>query len=167
LLGVFKVFTKQLAYGVLSVALMVANAPRVAADTGVTGRLAVVAAKNFPVDDLSFNELKRIYMGDTVEARGKRVIPLALRIRSPERTAFDEVVTGMNPDDVGRYWIDRKIRGQSGPPKSIDSPLTLLRLVDKLDGALGYVRADSVPRNVKVLRIDGRRPTDAGYRLTQ
>jgi len=160
------VITKKLAYVALIFGLTVANVPRVAADTGSTARLAVVVAKNFPVDNLSFADLKRLYMGDTIEASGKRVIPLALRMRSPERTTFDESVIGLAPDDVARYWVDRKIRGQSGPPKAIDSPLTLLRLVDKLDGSLGYVRADAVPSDVKVLRIDGKRPSDPGYRLS-
>jgi hypothetical protein len=160
-------FTKQLAYCLLSVALTAAHAPRVAADTGAKDGLAIVAAKNFPVDDLSFIDLKRLYMGEPVDTHGKRVIPLALQNRSPERTAFDEAVLGMDPDTVSRYWVDRKIRGESGPPKSIDSPQILLRVVDKLPGSVGYVRADSVPSTVKVLRIDGKRPSDSGYRLSR
>ena len=159
--------TKRLAFCALSIMLTAAHAPNVSADSGVKTALAVVAAKNFPIDNLSFSDLKRLYMGDPIDAHGKRVIPLALPNRSPERTAFDETVLGMNPDTAALYWIDRKIRGQSGPPKSIDSPQILLRVVDKLEGSLGYVRADAIPSNVKVLRIDGKQPTDSGYRLTR
>jgi len=159
--------TNRLAYCVLSIMLTAAHAPSVSADPGVKTALAIVVAKNFPVDNLSFSDLKRLYMGDPVNAQGKRMIPLALPNRSPERAAFDEVVLGMTPDVVARYWVDRKIRGESGPPKAIDSPQILLRVVDKLDGSLGYVRADMIPSNVKVLRIDGKQPTDSGYRLSR
>ena len=159
--------TNRFAYCLLSIMLTAAHAPSVSADPAVKTTLAIVAAKNFPVDDLSFSDLKRLYMGDPIDAHGKRVIPLALPNRSPERTAFDETVLGMSPDAAARYWVDRKIRGESGPPKSIDSPQILLRVVDKLEGSLGYVRADAIPSNVKILRIDGRQPTDSGYRLSR
>jgi hypothetical protein len=156
---------KLLAFCVALVMLAVGHAPRVAAEAGGMGRLAIVVAKNSPLDNLSFGDLKRLYMGDPVDARGKRLIPLALQNRSPERIQFDRAVLGMTPDAAARYWVDRRIRGESGPPKAIDSPQILLRVVDKLDGALGYVRADSVTGAVKVLRIDGKTPSDAGYRL--
>ena len=157
--------TKLLAFCVALVMLTVGLASRVSADAGGTGRLAVVVAKDFPLDNLSFGDLKRLYMGDPVDARGRRLIPLALQNRSPERVQFDRAVLGMSPEAAARYWVDRRIRGESGPPKAIDSPQILLRVVDKLDGALGYVRADSVSSAVKVLRIDGKAPSDPGYRL--
>jgi hypothetical protein len=158
---------KRFAYCVLSIMLTAAHAPSVSADPAAKTALAIVAAKNFPVDNLSFSDLKRLYMGDPIDAHGKRVIPLALPNRSQERTAFDEIVLGMTSDVAARYWVDRKIRGESGPPKAIDSPQILLRVVDKLDGSLGYVRTDAIPGNVKVLRIDGKQPSDSGYRLNR
>jgi hypothetical protein len=157
--------TRLLAFCVALVLLTVGLAPSVSADAGGAGRLAIVVGKDFPLDNLSFGELKRLYMGDPVDAHGKRLIPLALQNRSPERAQFDRTVLGMSPDAVARYWVDRRIRGESGPPKAIDSPQILLRVVDKLDGALGYVRADAVSGAVKVLRIDGKSPSDPGYRL--
>lgn len=134
-----------------------------AADTGI--KLAVVVAKDFPVDDLSFGDLKRLYLGDPVNIGGKRLIPLGLPPRTPERVAFDSSVLGMDPDEVGRYWIDRKIRGQSGAPKCLDSGELLVRVVSKVDGAIGYVSTTTVGAGVKVLRIDGKAPGDSTYRV--
>jgi hypothetical protein len=37
------------------------------------------------------------------------------------------------------------------------------RVVARLDGAIGYVRADAVSSEVKVLRIDGKLPSDKDY----
>lgn len=134
-----------------------------AADAGA--KLAVVVAKDFPVDELSFGDLKRLYLGDPINVGGKRLIPLALPPRTAERVSFDESVLGMNPDEVGRYWIDRKIRGQAGAPKALDSGDLLVRVVGKVDGAVGYVHATAVGPGVKVLRIDGKAPNDPSYRV--
>jgi hypothetical protein len=71
----------------------------------------------------------------------------------------------MSPEDTGRFWIDRKIRGQSGPPKSVESAAVILKVVTKVDGAIGFVKAGAVGKNVKILRIDGKLPKDPGYRL--
>lgn len=127
-------------------------------------RLAVVVGKTSGVSELSVQDLKNLYRGDQLtDPSGERIIPFALSRELPERAGFDRVVLGWSPVEVARHWIDRKIRGQSGPPRSVDSPDLMLRVVAKLDGALGYVRAEDVRDLVKVVRIDGKLPTEPGY----
>src|SRR6188768_4231862 len=93
-------------------------------------RLAVVVAEKSPLVALSRHELRRVYSGEIVtRSDGKRLIPLMLAARLPDRVGFDQAVLGMSADEVARYWIDRKIRGQSGPPKSVDSSDLLQRVV--------------------------------------
>jgi hypothetical protein len=127
--------------------------------------LAIVAAKSFPVDSLSFGDLKRLYGGTPVVAGGKTLIPITYQKHASERVAFDQSVLGMSSDEVGRYWVDRKIRGQSGPPKSVDSADVVIKLVTKVEGAVGFVRPSAIAPTVKILRIDGKLPTDPGYRV--
>jgi hypothetical protein len=126
-------------------------------------RLALVVSKDSPVNDISFYDLKRLYKGEPVNVAGKRLVPLNLAPMSDDRVRFDQAVLGMSPEDVTRYWIDRKIRGQSGPPKSLDAADLLQRVVTRLDGGIGYVRANNIKPDVKVLRVDGKSPKDAGY----
>jgi hypothetical protein len=129
--------------------------------------LAIVVAANSPLSDLALHELRRLYMGDTVtDSDGRKVVPLSQAPRSPARVGFDQTVLNMSPEEVTRYWIDRKLRGQTGPPKSVDSAELLQRVVARLPGALGYVRSTEVRAEVKVVRIDGKLPTDGGYRVT-
>ena len=78
-------------------------------------RLAIVVSKDSPVSDISFYELKRLYLGEKINASGKRLLPLNLTPNFPERGAFDRTVLGMSPEAIARYWVDRKIRGDSGP----------------------------------------------------
>jgi hypothetical protein len=129
-------------------------------------QLAIVVAKNSPLSDLSIHDLKNLYMGDRISAPGgKQLIPIALRTGSPERTAFEQSVLGMAADRLSKYWIDRKIRGQSGPPKSVDTAELLQLVVSKLEGGIGYVSANAVSNAVKVVRIDGKAPGEPGYRV--
>lgn len=128
--------------------------------------LAVVVAKNSPVNELTLYQLKHLYLGDYVNgADGKRLIPLNHAPGSPDRIAFDASVLGMSPDQEMAYWIDRRIRGQSGSPRAIAQADLAPRIVGHLDGGIAYVRLDKVRPDVKVVRIDSRLPTDPGYRV--
>jgi hypothetical protein len=127
-------------------------------------RLAIVVAKNSPLREISMRDLRRIYSGEYVSnPDGDKVIPFALPAGSPDRTAFDRAVLNMSPEQVARYWVDRKIRGQSGPPKSIDSPSVLQRVVAQIKSGIGYVRTNDLRGDVRVLPVDGRTPTDSDY----
>jgi hypothetical protein len=128
-------------------------------------RLAIVVAKNSPVSDISFYELKRLYLGERINAAGKRLLPLNLTPNFRERAAFDKQVLSMSPEAIARYWIDRKIRGDSGPPKAIEPLDILQRVVARLDGAIGYVPVNEIRPELKALRIDGKGPNDNGYPL--
>jgi hypothetical protein len=74
---------------------------------------------------------------------GKRIVPFNFPAKHEVRVAFDQAVLGMDPDAVARYWIDRKIRGGNPPPKQITTAQLVVRLVEKLDGAIGYVPRDT------------------------
>lgn len=132
-------------------------------NAGERVRFAIVVARNSPVDELSLYDLKRLYEGETVNAAGKRLLPLNLPPASDSRVRFDQAVLGMTPERVSRYWIDRKIRGQSGPPRALDSADLVQRVVARLDGGIGYVRMNELKADVKVVRVDGKSPKDSGY----
>jgi ABC-type phosphate transport system substrate-binding protein len=146
---------------IAAIAVTVQPAPSL----GAGDALAVVVAKSFPVDNLSLGDLKRLYMGNRVTAGGKTLVAVTYPKKTSERATFDKSVLGMSPDEVGLYWIDRKIRGQSGAPKTVDSPEVVLKVVSKVDGAIGYVRSGATSSAIKVLRIDGKLPTDPDYRV--
>jgi hypothetical protein len=143
--------------------LPAASAPWVSAQETKL-QLAIVVAKTSTLSDLSIHDLKNLYMGDRISGPGgKQLVPIALRSGSPERSAFEQSVLGMAADRVSKYWIDRKIRGQSGPPKSVETAELLQLVVTKLEGGIGYVNASAVSPGVKVVRIDGKAPGEPGY----
>ena len=105
-----------------------------------------VAQGSFSKSELAaiFSTRKRNYDG------GQRIIPLNLPPRKSQRVEFDQKVLGMNPDQVARYWIDRKVRGGNSPPRHVPSAALVARLVDKLPGCIGYVPA-SLAGDLKIV----------------
>lgn len=136
------------------------------AQAQVDEQLAMVVAQSSPLKELSLYELKRLYLGSPVlDPAGERIIPFNQMPRAPDRVRFETRVLGMTPDEVARYWIDRKIRGQGGAPKAVGPADLLQRVVSRLTHSVAYVRADQVADGMRVISIDGRVPGDTAYRL--
>jgi len=131
-----------------------------------TVRLQLVTAKASAIRELSFADLRQLYRGKRISIAGVKVIPFNHPPNTPDRIGFDRVVLGMDPEEVGRYWVDQKIRGGDAPPRTIDSVSLLLRVVAALPGAFAYVREGFASPELKVVPLDGKLPGDAGYLLT-
>lgn len=127
--------------------------------------LAVVVSKQVKLDSLSMAQLRQVFLGEPSKHGGVKLLPLNLPGQSPERSQFDQVVLGMDPKQVARFWVDQRIRGKAKPPKTIPSASTLVRLVAKVPGAIGYVPVSEVGDQVQIVRIDGKAPSDADYPL--
>jgi hypothetical protein len=145
-----------------AIVVLLALAATVGAD-GARRPVAVIVAKGSKVTELSRAELKRAFSGDAVSVGGVRIIPFNHSPSSAPRVAFDRAILGMVADEVGRYWIDRKIRGQSGAPRVLATTAIVLKVVAKFPGAIAYLPADEVTADVQVIAIDGVRPSQAGY----
>jgi hypothetical protein len=128
-------------------------------------RLGLVVAKDSSVSDVSLQDIKRLYLGERVNAGSQRLLPLNLSPETRERRAFDKAVLNMEPEVIARYWIDRRIRGESGAPKALDTADLLQRVVARLEGAIGYAPMTAIRPEVKVIRVDGRLPGQSGYPL--
>ena len=128
--------------------------------------LSVFVAKDSGVQNLKMTELRRIFTNaDDSGLSGQRSVPFNHTARSSDRIGFDMTVLHMNPEEVSRFWIDRKIRGLPGPPRAVDSLSQLLRLVSRTTAGIGYARPSQVTGEVRVIRIDGKWPSEAGYPL--
>lgn len=152
-----------LAVAVVVSALMALWAPRSAAAEGQ--KLVVVVAKGSAVKSLSKSELKRIFLGATITSNDVTLVPFNSAPGSSPRVTFDQAILGMSAAEVGRYWVDRKVRGQSGAPRSLPSMAHVLKVVAKFPGAISYVPADQLNAGLQAVAIDGVAYTDAKYPL--
>jgi hypothetical protein len=127
--------------------------------------LVVVIGTATGVKDIATASLRRAFMGYPTEIGGKRLIPINHPTSTPHRVLFDTVMLGLKPDEVGRFWVDRRIRDESPPPKTVPSADLAVRVAASLPFAITYITPDLVNDKVAILTIDGKGPKDAGYLL--
>lgn len=125
-------------------------------------KLVVVVAKGSKITALTRSELKRCFLGEPI---GKPLVPFNAEANHPARAGFDEAVLGMTPAEVGRFWVDRKVRGQSAAPRSLPSMAHVVKVVTKFPNAIGYVPADQLTADLQPVVIDGVAYTDARYAI--
>lgn len=152
-------------------ALIVLAAPLVRAappaQSAPAPALAVVVHHSNPVDNLSFSELRRIFMLDTQTWPHGRKITVVLREKGqPERAAAIRTICGLSEADYDKHILFRTFQGTvTIGPRSLQSESAVLRFVYNAPGAIGAVAADQVDATVKLLRIDGLLPGENGYPL--
>ena len=144
----------------LSLVMMLAHAA--AADRK---KLVVVVVKGSPLTSISRSDLKHCFLGDSVSGGGKTLVPFNAEAKTAERAGFDRGVLGMSPDEVGRFWVDRRVRGQGGAPRSLPSMLHMMKVVAKFPAAIGYVPADQLTPALQPVKLDGVAYTDPSYGL--
>jgi len=128
-------------------------------------KLVVVVAKGSRVTNLSRGDLKRCFTGEPISAGDKTLVPFNATPNSPDRTGFDKAVLGMSADEVGRFWVDRKVRGQGAAPRSLPSVAHVAKVVAKFPGAIGYLPADQLTSDIQAVAVDGVPYTDARYNI--
>lgn len=129
--------------------------------------IAVVVNPKNRMSNIDLDELRRVFLGKRINGPGgDRLTPFNHRKETETRTRFDEVVLGMSPEEVERYWIDQRIRGGAKPPRSVSPVATLLAVVAKVPTAIAYAPEDDLTNAVRVIDVDGKAPGDDGYAIT-
>jgi hypothetical protein len=143
----------------VSLCLLAVSVPaRAQAPSAPPRAIVIIVAAGSPVTSLTVDEVRRIFTETSLELR-----PLNLPPGTPERVSLDRALFGRGPDDVARFWIERKIRGQGGPPRVIPSARLITKIVARVPGAIGYVADGPLPPDVKVVRIGGLVPGHPRY----
>jgi hypothetical protein len=129
--------------------------------------LVLIIAASTGVHSLDASTLRRAYEGYPVDyASGKRLIPFNAPSGTPERVRFDRALLGLSPEEMGRFWVDQRIRGISQQPRTVTPEALAVRVVASLPGAVSYVHQGAVNPTVRVVRIDGKGIDDQGYLLS-
>ena len=153
--------------------LAVLGAITLASVLGVRGALAqdaaiaIVTNPRTTASDLSFLELRKIFLGEKqFWDDNSRIV---LLVRAPVARERDVVLTKiyrMGEAEFQQYWIAKVFRAEvSSKPKIVYSTDMTRELVIALPGAIAFLPADEVGSGMKVLRINGKLPGEAGYPL--
>ena len=148
-------------------AVLSAAAPAARAQQQPSTDVAIVVRPDVPVDNLTFQEVRELLMGD--RQFWKPGLRVSLLMRAPatrERDVILKVVYRMGESEFRRYWIEKVFRAEAqAGPKIVYSNEAATELVASIPGAVAFVDATQVPKGLKVLRIDGALPGEKGYRL--
>jgi len=128
-------------------------------------RLVVVVVKGSGLTNISKDDLKHCFLGDPVEGGGKMLAPFNAESKTATRAGFDRAILGMSPDEVGRFWTDRRVRGQAAAPRALPSVMHMQKVVAKFPGAIGYIPADQLTSDLQPVNVDGIAYTDSTYSI--
>ncbi len=131
------------------------------------GDIAVVVRPDTPADDLTLREIRDLMLGE--KQFWNSSLRVTLLIRAPtarERDVVLKVIYHMTEAQFRQYWISKVFRAETtAGPKIVYSNHMATELVTALPGSVSFVDTDEVPKGLKVLKIDGKLPGDAGYPL--
>ncbi len=139
-----------------------------AAQKGRSGpTLAIVVNRANPIDNLSFAELRKIFLGERSHwPNGRRIAVAMLDYGQPERDSVLRHIYRMNEEGYRDHFIKGIFRGDVFiSPKTLASPVVMRKFVFNAPGAIGYLRSTDVDESVKIIRIDGHLPNDQDYNL--
>jgi ABC-type phosphate transport system substrate-binding protein len=129
--------------------------------------VAIVVRPDLPVENLSFGDVRKLFLGDRQYWTAS--LRVTLLVRAPvarERDVVLRRIYQMSEAQFRQYWISKVFRAEAASgPKVVYSNEMATNLVEAIPGAVSFVDATQVPKGLKVLRIDGKLPGDRDYSL--
>lgn len=129
--------------------------------------IAIVTNPRTAASDISFLELRKIFLGEMqFWGDNSRIVLLVRAPVARERDVVLSKIYRMGEAEFQQYWIAKVFRAEvSSKPKIVYSSDMTSELVTALPGAIGFLPADEVGPGMKVLRINGKLPGETGYPL--
>jgi ABC-type phosphate transport system substrate-binding protein len=129
--------------------------------------IAIVTNPRTAVSDISFLELRKIFLGEMqFWGDNSRIVLLVRAPVARERDIVLSKIYRMGEAEFQQYWIAKVFRAEvSSKPKIVYSSDMTSELVTALPGAIGFLPLDEVGPGMKVLRINGKLPGETGYPL--
>lgn len=133
----------------------------------LAGDVAVIVHAGVPADDLSLTQIRRILLGDrqfwSSELRVTLLIPASV---TPERDVLLKIAYQMSEAQFRRYWIAKVFRAEATVgPKIVYSNKMATELVGAIPGSIVFMDAEQIPKELKVLKINGYLPGEKRYPL--
>jgi ABC-type phosphate transport system substrate-binding protein len=129
--------------------------------------LVIVVNRSNPVENLSFSELRKIFLGEQAHwSNGRRITVVMLEPGKPERQVVLAQIYKMGEKDFASHFLHAMFTGEiHAAPRTLASSTEVLKFVLNVPGAIGYVKAPEVDESVKVVRVESRLPSEKDYTL--
>lgn len=129
--------------------------------------IGIVVNRSNPVENLSFAELRKIFLGEQSHwSNGRRITLVMLEPGKQERQAVLSQIYRMDDKDFDKYFLVSTPTGEThAAPKILSNSTEVLKFVFNVPGAIGYVRVTEADDSVKVVHVDSRLPGDKDYSI--
>jgi len=129
--------------------------------------LAIIVNQSNPVENLSLQELRTVFLGERSHwPNGRRITLVMMEPGFAERKAVLRDIYHMNESDFSHHFLQGLFTGEVFvSPKTLATPVGVRKFVFNVPGAIGYVRAADLDETVKVVRVEGHLPDDKDYSL--
>jgi len=129
--------------------------------------VAVITNADVPIDSLSLYEVRRLVLGERdFWTPGVRVTLILNAPGAHERDVILKTVCRMTEAQFRQHWIAKMFRADTLiRPRIVDTTEMVVDLTGRTAGAIAFVDAARIGKNVKVLKIDGLAPGERGYAL--
>jgi ABC-type phosphate transport system substrate-binding protein len=136
-------------------------------ENSAESNLAIIVNSTNPAEGMSLVELRKVFLGERSHwPNGRRITLVMMEPGQPERKALIREVCQMNESDFSRHFLQGVFTGEVFvSPKTLASPVGVRKFVFNVPGAIGYIRASDIDSTIKVIRVDGRLPSDRDYSL--
>jgi len=146
------------------VALSLAGLAGVSSAAAQTGRVAVVVNEKNPVNNLSALELRKLFAGEKRDWAGGLPVKIFVRATGANERVVMLKLLGMSESEYKRYWAGEVYRGEAqAEPVGLFSNGMQREAVMLYPGALALVNVQDVKLGMKVVKVNGHMPADAGY----
>lgn len=133
----------------------------------LAGDIAIVVHPSVPVSDLSLEEVRSLLLAN--RQFWSPDLRVSILIRAPlsrEREMMIKHICGMTEAQFRQYWISKIFRDETtAGPRIVYSNEMASVLVSQIPGSIALVDAAQVQKGLKVLKVDGHLPGEAGYKL--
>jgi len=130
-------------------------------------QLAVIVNKTSSLDDVTTAVLQKYFKADKSKTPdGTKIVIVMQDVGNPDRDAALRTIYKMSEAEYNDFFVGQTFTGAvAAAPKALPSSAAVKQFVAATPGAIGYVRASDADDSVKVLKVDGKSPGDAGYSL--
>jgi len=127
--------------------------------------LAVIVHPDTSVDGLTEEQVSRIFRAEQQFWPDKTRITLLIRAPvSQGRTMALQRIYQMSEQGFRKYWISKMFKAEvASGPRVMYSTGMAASLVNAVPGAILLVPFSNIPKNAKVLKINGKLPSEDGY----
>ncbi|MDQ1245620.1 MAG: hypothetical protein QG565_1961 [Campylobacterota bacterium] len=109
---------------------------------------AVIA--NHKMRDLSTAEIKAVFLKKITVIENMEAVPINLAAKDTIREKFENKIIGMDFERLKTYWSNQHYLGKR-PPIRMQSEDSVKAFVKNVEGAIGYINANNLDNDVKVL----------------